>query len=45
MCVIQLKLKAANKKCFVIPPVPLGLVSLFNGISTSAGYLMPRPFS
>ena len=25
--------------------VCLGLVSLFNGISTFVGYLMPKPFS
>ena len=26
-------------------PVELGWVSLFNGISTFVGYLMPKPFS
>ena len=26
-------------------PMPIGLVSLFNGISTFVGYLMPKLFS
>ena len=28
-----------------IPSLRFGLVSLFNGISTFVGYLMPKPFS
>ena len=32
-----------NSSCTIT--LALGLVSLFNGISTFVGYLMPKPFS
>ena len=31
--------------CFFVPCIRFGLVSLFNGISTFIGYLMPKLFS
>ena len=34
-----------KKEYWLIGSVWFGLVSLFNGISTFVGYLMPKPFS
>ena len=41
----NLRLLIWNGITYFIRAVQAGLVSLFNGISTFGGYLMPKPFS
>ena len=41
----NIKLFAKNEKKKILIRVMIGLVSLFNGISTFVGYLMPKPLS